>query len=324
MKKILVIGATGQIGSELTPALKKRYGEENIVLAYYYPPLPKELAKKEFSVQFDVRDIDKFKQACIDYNIDTIINLAAILSAKGEQEPLKAWDTNINGLINTLEIANELKLERVFVPSSIAVFGPTTPRINTPQDTILQPTTMYGITKVSGELLGNYYFMKFGVDIRGIRYPGIISSMTLPGGGTTDYAVEIFYEAVKNKYYNCFLKADTRLPMMYMADCIKATIMLLEADINNLKHHSGFNVTAMSFTPEELANEIKKYIPDFKIDYNPDFRQAIADSWPQSIDDSCAREEWGWQPDYDLAKMTKEMLIAISKKLQIPISGLTD
>ena len=323
MKKILVIGAAGQIGSELTPALREKYGNENVVLAYNRTPLPDDLAKAGPYVQLDVRNTDKFKEICKEYNISIIINLAAILSAKGEQDPLKAWDTNINGLINTLEVARELKLEKVFVPSSIAVFGPTTPRVNTPQDTILQPTTMYGITKVSGELLGNYYFNKFGVDIRGMRYPGIISSVTLPGGGTTDYAVEIFYEAVKNKYYNCFLKSDTRLPMMFMPDCIKATIMLMEADVTKLKHHSDFNVTAMSFTPEELAAEIRKYIPDFKIEYNPDFRQAIADSWPQSIDDSCAREEWGWQPDYDLARMTKEMLIAISKKLQIPVPGLT-
>lgn len=323
MKKILVIGAAGQIGSELTPALREKYGNENVVLAYNRTQLPDDLAKTGPYVQLDVRNIDKFKEICKEYNISIIINLAAILSAKGEQDPLKAWDTNINGLINTLEVARELKLEKVFVPSSIAVFGPTTPRVNTPQDTILQPTTMYGITKVSGELLGNYYFTKFGVDMRGMRYPGIISSVTLPGGGTTDYAVEIFYEAVKNKYYNCFLKSDTRLPMMFMPDCIKATIMLMEADVTKLKHHSDFNVTAMSFTPEELAAEIRKYIPDFKIEYNPDFRQAIADSWPQSIDDSCAREEWGWQPDYDLARMTKEMLIAISKKLQIPVPGLT-
>ncbi len=323
MKKILVIGAAGQIGSELTPSLREKYGDENVVLAYNRTPLPDDLAKAGPYVQLDVRNTDKFKEICKEYNISIIINLAAILSAKGEQDPLKAWDTNINGLINTLEVARELKLEKVFVPSSIAVFGPTTPRVNTPQDTILQPTTMYGITKVSGELLGNYYFTKFGVDMRGIRYPGIISSVTLPGGGTTDYAVEIFYEAVKNKYYNCFLKSDTRLPMMFMPDCIKATIMLMEADGTKLKHHADFNVTAMSFTPEELAAEIRKYIPDFKIEYNPDFRQAIADSWPQSIDDSCAREEWGWQPDYDLARMTKEMLIAISKKLQIPVPGLT-
>ncbi len=323
MKKILVIGAAGQIGSELTPALREKYGNDNVVLAYNRTPLPEELSKAGPFVQLDVRNTDKFKEICREHNISTIINLAAILSAKGEQDPLKAWDTNINGLINTLEVARELKLEKVFVPSSIAVFGPTTPRVNTPQDTILQPTTMYGITKVSGELLGNYYFNKFGVDMRGMRYPGIISSVTLPGGGTTDYAVEIFYEAVKNKYYNCFLQSDTRLPMMFMPDCIKATIMLMEADVTKLKHHADFNVTAMSFTPEELAAEIRKYIPDFKIEYNPDFRQAIADSWPQSIDDSCAREEWDWQPDYDLARMTKEMLIAISKKLQIPVPGLT-
>ena len=216
-----------------------------------------------------------------------------------------------------------IEIVTVFFPSSIAIYGPHTPKINTPQYTSFNPSTIYGISKLTGEMWAEYYHKRYGLDVRSIRYPGVIGWQSLPEGGTTDYAVEIYHGAIKNKYYNCFLKSDTRLPMMFMPDCIKATIMLMEADGTKLKHHADFNVTAMSFTPEELAAEIRKYIPDFKIEYNPDFRQAIADSWPQSIDDSCAREEWGWQPDYDLARMTKEMLIAISKKLQIPVPGLT-
>jgi len=240
--------------------------------------------------------------------------MAAILSAVGEQNPHLAWDVNINGLYNILEIARERQLVRVFCPSSIAAFGPETPRDNTPQETILRPTTMYGVTKVAGELLCNYYFKKFNVDVRGVRYPGIISSETLPGGGTTDYAVAIFYEAIKHKHYTCFVRQDTVLPMMYMPDCIKGTIDLMEADVSRLKHHADFNLAAISFSAGELAAEIKKHIPEFTIEYKPDFRQAIADSWPQSIDDSAARQEWGWQPSYDLAAMTADMLQKLSER----------
>jgi nucleoside-diphosphate-sugar epimerase len=217
-------------------------------------------------------------------------------------------------MYNILEIAHERDLTRVFVPSSIAAFGPETPQDNTPQETVLKPKTMYGVTKVAGELLGDYYFKRFDLDIRGIRYPGIISSETLPGGGSTDYAVEIFYEAIKNKKYTCFVKKDTVLPMMYMPDCIKGTIDLMEADISKLKHHCDFNLTAMSFSAGELADEIRKYIPKFKCDYKPDFRQAIADTWPKTIDDSTARKEWGWKPDYDLEVMTKDMLEKLGKR----------
>jgi nucleoside-diphosphate-sugar epimerase len=242
--------------------------------------------------------------------------MAAILSAVGEQNPMMAWNVNMNGLINVLECARDRKMDRVLVPSSIAVFGPGTPLDNTPQETILRPTTMYGITKVAGELLGDYYVLKYGLDVRGLRYPGIISHETLPGGGTTDYAVAIYYEAVKNKKYTCFVREDTRLPMMYMPDCLKATISLLKADFNKLRHHCDFNVSAMSFSVKELADSIKKYIPEFEVSYEPDFRQKIADSWPNSIDDSYAREEWGWKPDYDLDAMTRDMLSALQRKHQ--------
>jgi nucleoside-diphosphate-sugar epimerase len=240
--------------------------------------------------------------------------MAAILSATGEEKPGLCWDVNINGMYNILELALKYDMTRVFVPSSIAVFGPETPRENTPQETILKPKTMYGVTKVAGELLCDYYFKRFNLDVRGVRYPGIISSETLPGGGTTDYAVEIFYEAIKNKKYTCFVKEDTVLPMMYMPDCIKATIDLMEADISTLKHHSDFNLTAMSFSAGELADEIKKHIPEFKCSYKPDFRQEIADSWPSSIDDSASREEWGWKPAYNLPAMTTDMIEVLGKR----------
>jgi nucleoside-diphosphate-sugar epimerase len=250
------------------------------------------------------------------YDVDTIYNMAAILSAAGEKNPALAWNVNINGLYNLLEIAREHKIKRIMVPSSIAVFGPETPREKTPQETVLKPRTMYGVSKVAGELLADYYFRKFGVDVRGLRYPGIISSETLPGGGTTDYSVEIFYEAIKKGKYTCFLKEDTYLPMMYMPDCLDATIQLTEADVKTLKHHSDFNLSAMSFSPKELAAEIKKYIPELKVDYKPDFRQAIADSWPKSIDDSAARKEWNWKPKYDLKAMVKDMIEKLTPRLK--------
>nr|BCK33893.1 L-threonine 3-dehydrogenase 2 [synthetic construct] len=312
-KKILVTGATGQIGSELTPELRKRYGNDNVVAGDIKTKPLKESGPFEV---LDVTDREALEEVVKKYDIDTIYHLAAILSAVGEKNPQLAWDVNMNGLYNVLEVAREYGLCRVFTPSSIAAFGPETPRDNTPQDTILRPTTMYGVTKVAGELLCDYYFKKYGVDVRGVRYPGIISNETLPGGGTTDYAVEIFYEAIKGKKYTCFLREDTVLPMMYMPDALKATIDLMEADPSKLKHRNDFNVAAMSFSPEELAAEIKKHIPDFEIEYKPDFRQAIADSWPNSIDDSAAREEWGWKPEYDLESMTKDMLEKLKEKLK--------
>ncbi len=314
MKKILVIGSVGQIGSELTLDLRKIYGNENVIAnGRKTKPSEKLLNSGPFEF-FSATNKDDLEFYCKKYNIDTIVNMAAILSVVGEDKPMLAWDVNMNGLINVLEVARDLKMEQVLVPSSIAVFGPETPIDNTPQETILRPTTMYGVTKVAGELLGDYYVRKYGLDVRGLRYPGIISNETLPGGGTTDYAVAIYYEAIKNKKYTCFVKEDTRLPMMYMPDCIKATIDLMQADFSKLKHHSDFNVGAMSFTAGELAASIKKYIPEFEISYEPDSRQAIADSWPNSVDDSAAREEWGWKPAYDLDAMTRDMLKVLGEK----------
>ena len=316
MKKILVTGAVGQIGSELTMALRKRYGNDNVV-ACGRKTKPSKTLRNSGPFEFiDITKRETVEKAIKEYDIDTIYNMAAILSAVGEERPLLCWDVNINGLYNIIEIAHEHEMTRVFVPSSIAVFGPEIPRINTPQETMLKPTTMYGVTKVAGELLGDYYIKKFGIDVRGIRYPGIISSETLPGGGTTDFAVEIFYEAIKNKKYTCFVKEDTILPMMYMPDCIKATINLMEADVSKLKHHCDFNIASMSFSAGDLADEIKKHIPEFKCEYKPDFRQAIADSWPQSIDDTAAREEWGWKPSYNLPSMTKDMLEKLGKRYE--------
>jgi nucleoside-diphosphate-sugar epimerase len=314
MKRILVTGAVGQIGSELTTALRKKYGGDNVVACGRKTKPSEKLLNSGPFEYLDITDKETVEKVVKEYNIDTIYNMAAILSAAGEQKPLLCWDVNINGLYNIIEIAHKHNMTRVFVPSSIAVFGPETPRVKTPQETILKPTTMYGITKVAGELLSNYYFKKIGIDIRGIRYPGIISSETLPGGGTTDYAVEIFYEAIKKKKYNCFLKRDTVLPMMYMPDCIKATLDLMDVEISKLKHHCDYNIASMSFSAGNLADEIKKHIPDFKCEYNPDFRQAIADSWPQSIDDSAAREEWGWKPSYNLQSMTKDMFEKLGKR----------
>jgi nucleoside-diphosphate-sugar epimerase len=314
MKKILITGAVGQIGSELTLALRKKFGRDN-VLATGRKTKPSDDLLDSGPFEFiDITKIETVERVIIDYDIDTIYNMAAILSAAGEKNPQLCWNVNINGLYNVFNLAIKYDMTRVFVPSSIAVFGPQTPRIDTPQDTILKPTTMYGVSKVAGELLGDYYYKKFNLDVRGLRYPGIVSSETLPGGGTTDYAVEIFYEAIKNNIYTCFVKKDTILPMMYMPDCIKASIDLMDADISKLIHHSDFNITAMSFSVGELADEIKKYIPEFHCKYKPDFRQDIADSWPQSIDDSIAREEWNWKPSYFLPQMTKDMIDKLTKR----------
>jgi len=314
MKKILVTGSVGQIGSELTMVLRSKYGNDNVVACGRKTKPSDELLNSGPFEYLDITDRDSVEKVVKEYDIDTIYNMAAILSAVGEEKPLLCWNVNINGMYNILEIAREYDMTRVFVPSSIAAFGPETPRKNTPQETVLKPKTMYGVTKVAGEILGDYYFKRFGLDIRGVRYPGIISSETLPGGGTTDYAVAIFYEAIKNKKYTCFVKEDTVLPMMYMPDCIKGTIDLMEANISKLKHHCDFNMASMSFSAGELAAEIKKHIPGFKVEYKPDFRQAIADSWPQSIDDAAARKEWGWKPSYNLASMTKDMLEKLGKR----------
>lgn len=314
MQKIMVTGACGQIGSELTLALRQKYGSENVVATGHKTKPSTELCESGPFEFIDVTRRETVEAIVEKYEIDTIYHMAAILSAVGEQKPLLAWNVNMNGLHNILEIAREYDLARVFCPSSIAAFGPETPRDHTPQETVLRPKTMYGVTKVAGELLCDYYFHRFGVDVRGVRYPGIISSETLPGGGTTDYAIHIFYEALKRGHYTCFVREDTVLPMMYMPDCIKGTLDLMEADLSQLKHHADFNMAAISFSAGELAAEIKKHLPHFTIEYEPDYRQAIADSWPMSIDDSAARKEWGWQPDYDLAAMTADMLEVLGKK----------
>ncbi len=315
MKRILVTGSVGQIGSELTMELRSRYGNDNVIATGRKTKPGRELAESGPFEFIDITKPETVRKVIDEYDVDTIYNMAAILSAVGEEHPQLCWDVNVNGLYHILELAREYEMTRVFVPSSIAVFGPETPKEDTPQETILRPTTMYGVSKVSGELLGNYYVDRFGVDVRGVRYPGIISSETMPGGGTTDYAVEIFYEAIKHKKYTCFVRKDTMLPMMYMPDCIKGTIDLMEADFQQLKHHCDFNHASMSFTAGELASEIQKHIPEFQVTYTPDFRQKIADSWPSSIDDSAAREEWGWNPSYDLSLMTEDMLDKLGKKL---------
>ena len=313
--KILVTGAVGQIGSELTMVLRERYGNQNVVAAGHHTQPGAELRD---SGPFEFIDVAKEEslEAVIDkYDIGTIYHMAAILSAVGEAKPQLCWDVNMNGLYNVLEIARRRKPTRLFCPSSIAAFGPETPREDTPQETILRPRTMYGVTKVAGELLCEYYVQRFGVDVRGVRYPGIISNVTPPGGGTTDYAVEIYYEAIRHKRYTCFVREDTVLPMMYMPDCIKATIDLMEADFSKLEHHADFNLAAMSFSASELAAEIQEHISEFAVGYEPDpVKQAIADSWPKTIDDSAAREEWGWQPSYDLARMTTDMLEKLGQR----------
>lgn len=314
MKKILIVGAVGQIGSELTMELRRIYGNDNVIASTRKTP-PSDKVKNSGPFEFfDIVDKKGMYDVCKKHNVDCIINMAAILSAVGEQNPLMAWDINMNGLFNVLEIAREMKMEQVLVPSSIAVFGPGTPLDSAPQETVLKPTTMYGVTKVAGELVGDYYAKKYNLDVRGLRYPGIISNETLPGGGTTDYAVAIYYDAIKHGKYTCFVREDTRLPMMYMPDCLKATVDLMQADSSKLIHHSDFNVGAMSFSVGEMAANIKKYMPNFTIDYKPDFRQAIADSWPNSVDDTAARKEWGWKPSFDLDAMTQDMLKVIGEK----------
>jgi len=315
MTTILVTGAVGQIGSELAMALRQKYGADRVIATDIRMPADAALRDSGPFETLDVLDEHQITRVMQQYKVNTIFHLAAILSATGETRPNVAWRVNMGGLYNMLEAARQYKCA-MFFPSSIGAFGPSTPKDNTPQDTIMRPETMYGVTKLSGELLCDYYFKRFGVDTRGVRFPGLISYETDPGGGTTDYAVAIFFEAVRHKKYTCYLRSDSSLDMMYMPDAIRAMIELMEADPKRLLHRNAFNISAMSFTPEILAAEIRKHIPDFEIDYNVDpVRQTIADSWPDYMDDSAARAEWGWAPEYDLSRMTTIMLEAVGKKI---------
>lgn len=311
MKKILVTGAFGQIGSELVPALQKKYGLDAVVAVGHHN-IPKDFSGIVESVE--ITDGLAVARLLKKYNIGTIYHLVSLLSAKGEIDPTLTWNINMNGLKSVLDYAVEAKL-KVFWPSSIAAFGPTTPRVKTPQRTVLEPTTMYGVTKLAGENLVHYYFLKYGVDVRSLRYPGLISWKTPPGGGTTDFAVAIFYDGLQKGSYECFVRPDTKLPMMYMDDGIAATMQLMEADPKKLTVRNSYNLAAISFTAEELAREINKH-SKVKVTYKPDHRQKIADSWPQSIDDSVARKDWGWKHEYNLSKMTKVMMKELSRKFK--------
>ena len=303
-KKILVTGAAGQIGIELTAALREKYGTENVMAIDIRET---EAAKSGPFKICNILDLNKYKKIVSDNNIGTVYHLAAILSATGEKNPKLCFDVNMNGLQNVLEVAREYE-QRIFCPSSIAVFGPDVPKENTPQNVALNPTTVYGLTKVAGELLCDYYVNKYNVDIRGIRYPGLISWKNKPSGGTTDYAVEIYFGAAQNEKYQCFVNEETRLPMMYMPDAIRGTLELMDAPLKSLKYHSNYNLSGMSFSAGELAESIQKIIPNFECTFKPDSRQEIADSWPVTIDDGAAKKDWGWKPKFDLKTMTKDML----------------
>ncbi|MGG5487642.1 NAD-dependent epimerase/dehydratase family protein [Gaetbulibacter sp. PBL-D1] len=315
MPKILVIGACGQIGSELTSKLRETHGNNNVIASdINYNNL--DVVNSGVFEIVDAQDYASVKICVEKHQIDTIYLMAAMLSATGEKYPMKAWDLNMNSLFHVLNLAKEGFIKSVFWPSSIAVFGPTTPKDNTPQYTVMEPTTVYGITKQVGERWCEYYNSKYGVDVRSIRYPGIISWKTLPGGGTTDYAVEIYHKAITDKNYECFLSENTELPMMFMDDAIEATVKLMQAPAENISIRSSYNLAAISFTPKDIYRAIKKHIPDFEISYNPDFRQQIADSWPKSIDDSEARKDWNWNHTFDMEKMTSEMITQLQKKYQ--------
>lgn len=311
-EKILVVGACGQIGVELTLQLRKMYGEGAVIAS----DLREEHALLKGSgpyISLDIMNKETLHVLVLRYNITQVYLLAAILSATGEKNPMLAWHINMQSLLNVLDVAKEENLHKIYWPSSIAVFGPSTPKIETPQHTIVEPSTIYGISKFAGELWCEYYYNRYHVDVRSLRYPGLISYKSQPGGGTTDYAIEIFHDAINKKTYNSFLKEDTYLPMMYMPDAIRATIDLMHADADKLTVRSSYNLNGMSFSPKEIAAEIKKHLPDFSISYEPDSRQQIADSWPKSIDDTPAQNDWGWKPEFDLASMTEDMLKNIPK-----------
>lgn len=309
--KILIIGACGQIGTELTLKLREIYGNHNVVASDIKNSDDVKMQLGPFEV-FDATNLDALENIILHYEIDEVYLMAAMLSGTAEKFPMKAWNLNMNTLFHVLNLAKDGKLKKIYWPSSIAVFGPSTPKENTPQQCIMEPSTVYGISKQTGERWCEYYHKRYGVDVRSIRYPGLISYTTPPGGGTTDYAVEIFHEAIKNGKYSSFLKKDTALPMMYMDDAIRATIQLMQAPASQIKQRSSYNLGGVSFTPQQLAEEIKKHIPTFKISYEPDFRQSIADSWPNSVDDSVATKDWGWKHEFDLAKMVTIMLEGVA------------
>lgn len=308
-ENILLTGAGGQIGTALSAALRKVYGEDHVIGS----DIKRNPDNEGRFIMLDILNTQRIAEVIDDFKITQIYHLAAILSASGEWMPRKTWNINLNAYLDILELARVKKIKKLFFPSTIAVFGTTTPRQATPQHTTLEPSTVYGISKIAGELWNQYYYNKYGVDVRSVRYPGIISYETVPGGGTTDYAVEIFHKAIQTGTYECFLKEDTYLPMLYMPDAIKGTLQLMEAPAEQLSIRTAYNLAAMSFSPQELAAEIKKHIPDFKITYTPDFRQEIADSWTQSIDDSFARKDWNWKPEHHLASMTEDMIYHLKK-----------
>ncbi len=314
MKKVLVIGASGQIGTDLTVELRRRFGNENVIASDIKKASDVVMNSGAFE-ELNVLDKSALEAVVDKYQITEIYHLAAILSGNAEKAPKRSWDINMEGLFNVLDVAKEKQLNKVFWPSSIAVFGPNTPRVNTPQHTVMDPNTVYGISKLAGERWCTYYFEKYGVDVRSLRYPGLISYATEAGGGTTDYAVEIFYKAIQDKKYECFLSEKTALPMMFMEDAINATIDLMEADKDKVNHSFSYNIAGISFAPETIAEEIKKRIPEFEMTYKPDFRQAIAESWPQSIDETKANEDWGWIAKYGMSEMCDIMLKEVGKKL---------
>ncbi|SFZ80277.1 NAD-dependent epimerase/dehydratase. Putative L-threonine 3-dehydrogenase [Tenacibaculum maritimum NCIMB 2154] len=318
---ILILGACGQIGIELTQKLREIYGDKNVIASDIREGSPEMMESGIFEI-LDATDKKGILEVIQKYKVTEVYLMAAMLSATAEKHPQKGWNLNMTSLLGVLELAKEKYLKKVYWPSSMAVFGVTSPKINTPQQTIMEPSTVYGISKVAGEHWCNYYHEKYGVDVRSIRYPGIISWKTLPGGGTTDYAVDIYFEALRKGTYECFLSKDTRLPMMYMDDAINATIKIMQADKSDIKLRTSYNLSAISFTPEEIAREIQAYVPNFNITYAPDFRQAIADSWPQVIDDSSAREDWGWSHQFDLPLMTKDIITNLRAKKENTLTEL--